>query len=58
MFTIQELQAISTLLLRVDLKGNEALTVAQLQLKVSNLIKQQEVIPATTEENKTEAPTE
>lgn len=52
MFTLQELQAISALLLRVDLKGNEALTVAQLQLKVNGLIKEQ-----TPVEPKPETPT-
>lgn len=53
MFTLQELQAISTLLLRVDLKGNEALTVAQLQLKVNSLIKPE--APVETKEEVTPA---
>jgi len=52
MFTPQELQVIAALLNRVDLKGNEALTVAQLQLKVNSLIK-----PEAPVETKEEAPT-
>ena len=52
MFTNEELKALSVLLLRVDLKGNEALTVAQLQIKINNLLK-----PETVEEPKPETPT-
>jgi len=38
MFTPQELQALSALLQRVDLKGNEAMTVALLQQKIATLL--------------------
>lgn len=41
MFSKQELQAIAILLQRVDIKGNEAISVAMLQQKIENLINPQ-----------------
>lgn len=38
-----ELQAIAQLLQRVDLKGNEAITVANLQVKIGSLLQTAEV---------------
>lgn len=59
MFSNEELKNIATLLLRVDLKGNEALPVAQLQLKVNNLIKETETTTTPSENTATEnSPTE
>ena len=49
MLTQQELKNIALLLQRVSLTGNEALAVAQLQMKLNSLI--------TAEETKTETPT-
>ena len=51
-FSNEELKNIGVLLQRVDLKGNEALAVAQLQIKINNLLK-----PETVEEPKPETPT-
>lgn len=36
--TQEELKNIGVLLQRVDLKGNEAMAVAQLQVKINNLL--------------------
>lgn len=41
MLTAPEIQAIITLLNRVDLKGQEALPVAQLQLKLQQFLQQE-----------------
>lgn len=49
MLTQPELKNIALLLQRVNLTGNEALAVAQLQMKVNSLIEK--------EEPKTETPT-
>lgn len=50
MLTQSELKNIALLLQRVNLTGNEALAVAQLQMKVNSLIEK-------PEEPKTETPT-
>jgi hypothetical protein len=49
MFNIQELNALVALLSRVDLKGSEAMAVAQLQVKLASLIKQEAPVEPTTE---------
>lgn len=53
MFTQEELKNIGVLLQRVDLKGNEAVAVAQLQIKINGLLVQS-TEPA---EPKSETPT-
>lgn len=59
MFTNEELKNIATLLQRVDLKGSEALPIAQLQIKVGNLIKETETTTTSSENTATEnSPTE
>lgn len=47
MLTNEELKNISVLLERTTLNGKEAIAVAQLQLKISNLIKQETTSPTT-----------
>ncbi len=54
MLTQEDLKNISTLLLRIDIKGNEALAVAQLQLKINSLLNPERAVPVQTKE---EAPT-
>ena len=54
MLTKEELQNIATLLNRVNLTGTEALPFAQLQLKISNLIKQETTSPTTGTETSEE----
>lgn len=54
MFTNEELKNISVLLERTTLNGKEAIAVAQLQLKISNLIKQE----TTSSTTGTETPEE
>jgi len=52
-----ELQAIAQLLQRVDLKGSEAITVANLQVKISQLLQLKEAVTnnaSKPDENKTE----
>lgn len=44
-FTQEELKNITALLLRVDLKGTEAITVGSLLQKISSLIEPEEVKP-------------
>ena len=52
-FSNEELKNIGVLLQRVDLKGNEALAVAQLQIKINGLLVQ----PTEPVEPKPETPT-
>lgn len=54
MFTNEELKNISVLLERTTLNGKEAIAVAQLQLKISNLIKQETTSPTTGTETSEE----
>lgn len=49
-FTQEELKNIAVLLQRVDLKGNEALAVAQLQVKIGGLINPEPVKETPKEE--------
>lgn len=57
-FNNEELKNLSVLLQRVNLKGNEALAVAQLQVKIQNLVKMETTSettgtpPVTTDEVK------
>ena len=54
MFNNEELKNISVLLERTTLNGKEAIAVAQLQLKISNLIKQETTSPTTGTETSEE----
>jgi hypothetical protein len=49
MFTKEELKSLSVLLQRVDLKGNEAITVAILQTKIENLMNPPSTLPESPE---------
>lgn len=53
MFTSGELKALSILLKRVNITGEEALVVSQLQVKLQNLLS----VETSIEEPKTETPT-
>lgn len=52
-FNNEELKNIGVLLQRVDLKGNEALAVATLQMKISKML--EPVAPVETKEEVTPA---
>lgn len=54
MFTNEELKNISVLLERTTLNGKEAIAVAQLQLKISSLVKQETTSPTTGTETSEE----
>ena len=53
MFTSGELKALSILLKRVQISGEEAMVVSQLQVKLQNLLS----VETHIEEPKTETPT-
>lgn len=53
MFTSGELKALSILLKRVNITGEEAMVVSQLQVKLQNLLS----VETHIEEPKTETPT-
>lgn len=44
MFTQEELKNLAVLISRVDLKGNEAIAVAQLQVKIQGLLKPEPIV--------------
>ena len=54
MFTNEELKNIQLLLERTTLNGKEAIAVAQLQLKIANLVKQETTSPTTGTETSEE----
>lgn len=58
MFTQQELQNLLILINKATLTGAEALTVAQLQVKINGLLKEAELPPKAVGKTSTEETTE
>ena len=47
MFTLQDLRNIQVFLNRVDIKGNEALALAELQIKTNQMVQASTIPPET-----------